>query len=98
MTDHVIEIRKLWTVFQSGDKQAVVHKDLDLTVERGEVVSLVGGSGTGKTVLLRQILGLQTPTRGEITVLGKPAAELGLVLIVPAPGHYEPSGTAQNSS
>lgn len=77
MTDHVIEIRKLWTVFQSGDKQAVVHKDLDLTVERGEVVSLVGGSGTGKTVLLRQILGLQTPTRGEITVLGKPAAELG---------------------
>ena len=77
MTDHVIEIRKLWTVFQSGDKQAVVHKNLDLTVERGEVVSLVGGSGTGKTVLLRQILGLQTPTRGEITVLGKPAAELG---------------------
>ncbi len=77
MNDHVIEIRKLWTVFQSGDKQAVVHKDLDLTVERGEVVSLVGGSGTGKTVLLRQILGLQTPTRGEITVLGKPATELG---------------------
>ena len=77
MNDHVIEIRKLWTVFQSGDKQAVVHKDLDLTVERGEVLSLVGGSGTGKTVLLRQILGLQTPTRGEITVLGKPATELG---------------------
>ncbi|MDD5325768.1 MAG: ATP-binding cassette domain-containing protein [Polaromonas sp.] len=77
MTDHVIEIRKLWTVFQNGDKKAVVHKDLDLTVERGEVVSLVGGSGTGKTVLLRQILGLETPARGEITVLGKPAAELG---------------------
>ena len=77
MTKAVVEIRKLWTVFQNGDKKSVVHKDLDLTVERGEVMSLVGGSGTGKTVLLRQILGLETPTQGEITVLGKPAAELG---------------------
>jgi len=73
----VVEIRKLWTVFQNGDKKSVVHKDLDLTVERGEIMSLVGGSGTGKTVLLRQMLGLETPTQGEITVLGKPAAELG---------------------
>jgi len=77
MTDAVVEIRKLWTVFQNGDKKAVVHKDLDLTVERGEIMSLVGGSGTGKTVLLRQMLGLETPSQGEITVLGKPAAELG---------------------
>ena len=77
MTEPVVEIRKLWTVFQNGDKQAVVHKDLDLTIERGEIVSLVGGSGTGKTVLLRQILGLETPTRGDISVLGRPAAELG---------------------
>ncbi|MFZ2296112.1 MAG: ATP-binding cassette domain-containing protein [Polaromonas sp.] len=77
MTEPVVEIRKLWTVFQNGDKKAVVHKDLDLTVERGEILSLVGGSGTGKTVLLRQILGLETPTQGEISVLGKPAAELG---------------------
>lgn len=77
MTEAVVEIRKLWTVFKTGDKKTVVHKDLDLTVQRGEVMSLVGGSGTGKTVLLRQMLGLETPTRGEITVLGKPAAELG---------------------
>ena len=77
MTDSVVEIKKLWTVFRNGDREAVVHKDLDLTVERGEVLSLVGGSGTGKTVLLRQILGLENPTRGEIMVLGKPAAELG---------------------
>ena len=77
MTDPVVDIRKLWTVFENGDKTAVVHKDLDLTVERGEVLSLVGGSGTGKTVLLRQMLGLERPTQGDITVLGKPAAELG---------------------
>lgn len=77
MTEAVVEIKKLWTVFQNGDRESVVHKDLDLTVARGEVLSLVGGSGTGKTVLLRQMLGLEKPDRGEITVLGKPAAELG---------------------
>ena len=77
MSEPIVEIKKLWTIFQTGDKPAVVHKDLDLTVERGEVMSLVGGSGTGKTVLLRQILGLERPAKGEITVLGKPAAELG---------------------
>ena len=77
MSDPVVDIKKLWTVFKNGERESVVHKDLDLTVERGEVLSLVGGSGTGKTVLLRQILGLEHPARGEITVLGKPAAELG---------------------
>ena len=77
MTESVVEVRKLWTIFKNGDKETVVHKDLDLTVRRGEILSLVGGSGTGKTVLLRQMLGLETPSRGEITVLGKPVAELG---------------------
>ena len=77
VAEPVVEIRKLWTVFQNGDQKSVIHKDLDLTVGRGEIMSLVGGSGTGKTVLLRQMLGLETPTQGEITVLGKPAAELG---------------------
>ena len=77
MAEPVVDIHKLWTVFPNGDKKTVVHKDLDLTVERGEIMSLVGGSGTGKTVLLRQMLGLETPAKGKISVLGKPAAELG---------------------
>jgi phospholipid/cholesterol/gamma-HCH transport system ATP-binding protein len=77
MTEAVVEIKKLWTVFKNGDKETVIHKDLDLTVVRGEVLSLVGGSGTGKTVLLRQMLGLERPTKGEITVLGRPVAEIG---------------------
>ena len=77
MTEAVVDIKKLWTVFDNDDTPAVIHKDLDMTVERGEIMSLVGGSGTGKTVLLRQMLGLETPAQGEITVLGKPAAELG---------------------
>ena len=76
MNAPAVSIKKLWTVFKNGSKDAVIHKDLDLNIERGEVLSLVGGSGTGKTVLLRQMLGLEHPTKGDITVLGKPAAEL----------------------
>jgi phospholipid/cholesterol/gamma-HCH transport system ATP-binding protein len=73
----MVEIRKLWTVFTTPERRFVVHQDLDLTIQRGEVLSLVGGSGTGKTVLLRQILGLETPTQGEVRVLGQPVGELG---------------------
>ena len=42
----VVEIRGLWTVFDAPGGQVVIHRDLDLTIQRGEVVSLVGGSGT----------------------------------------------------
>jgi phospholipid/cholesterol/gamma-HCH transport system ATP-binding protein len=73
----MVDIRKLWTVFTTPEKRFVVHQDLDLTVQPGEVLAIVGGSGSGKTVLLRQILALEEPTRGEIRVLGQPAGELG---------------------
>ncbi|CAN5696459.1 ATP-binding cassette domain-containing protein [soil metagenome] len=72
----VVEIRKLWTVFKSPEGDQVVHRDLDLVIQRGEVLSLVGGSGTGKTVLLRQILGLEQPTKGEVKVLGEAPGKL----------------------
>ncbi|MFD1891608.1 ABC transporter ATP-binding protein [Ottowia beijingensis] len=73
----MIEVRGLWSAFPTpGGGQHVVHKDLDLTVYRGEVLTLVGGSGTGKTVLLRQMLGLNTPHQGTITVLGQPVSQM----------------------
>ena len=50
--------------------QQVVHKDLDLDVLRGEIIGVVGGSGTGKSVLMRAILGLRRPQAGQIEVLG----------------------------
>ena len=49
----------------------VIHEDLNLTVRRGEVLGVVGGSGTGKSVLLRSIIGLQQPVAGRIDVLGQ---------------------------
>jgi phospholipid/cholesterol/gamma-HCH transport system ATP-binding protein len=63
----IIEVRGLRNAF--GDQ--VVHDGLDLEVCRGEILGVVGGSGTGKSVLLRSIIGLQTPEAGEIEVLGE---------------------------
>ena len=74
---YIVDIRGLWTVFKTPAAEFVIHKNLDLAIERGEVVSLVGGSGTGKTTLLRQILGLETPAKGIINILGQPVAKLG---------------------
>ena len=74
----IVEIRKLSSVFSLPGRKLVVHKDLDLAVQRGEVLSIVGGSGSGKTVLLRQILGLEQPAAGEVRLLGRPVQEQAL--------------------
>ena len=65
-----IEVKGLRSAF--GDH--VVHENLDLTVRRGEVLGVVGGSGSGKSVLLNTIIGLRSPDAGTITVFGQPAA------------------------
>lgn len=64
--DTIISVRGLRNQF--GDH--VVHEDLDLDVYRGEILGVVGGSGTGKSVLLRTIAGLQQPAAGTVNVLG----------------------------
>jgi phospholipid/cholesterol/gamma-HCH transport system ATP-binding protein len=66
--DAIIEVRGLRNSF---GKQ-VIHEGLELTVCRGEIMGVVGGSGTGKSVLMRSIIGLQTPDEGEIEVFGEP--------------------------
>ncbi|WP_100261364.1 ABC transporter ATP-binding protein [Qipengyuania seohaensis] len=52
-----------------------VHEDLDLKVRRGEILGVVGGSGTGKSVLMRSIIGLQPPSGGNIEVFGQSITE-----------------------
>jgi phospholipid/cholesterol/gamma-HCH transport system ATP-binding protein len=63
----IIRVRGLENRF--GEQ--IVHQDLDLDVRRGEIIGVVGGSGTGKSVLMRSIIGLQTPTAGSVDVLGE---------------------------
>jgi phospholipid/cholesterol/gamma-HCH transport system ATP-binding protein len=65
--EYPIEIEGLRNSF--GDQ--VIHEDLSLKVKRGEILGVVGGSGTGKSVLMRSIIGLQIPEEGEIEVLGR---------------------------
>ncbi len=68
----IIEVEGIDTRF--GDH--VIHENLDLTVKRGEVIGIVGGSGTGKSVLLRTILGLKKPDAGRVRVFGIDFTEL----------------------
>ncbi|WP_208279536.1 ABC transporter ATP-binding protein [Massilia oculi] len=63
----VVQIRNLWTRFG----RTVVHQDLNLEIYSGEILTIVGGSGTGKTVLLRQMLGLERPSQGSVRVFGE---------------------------
>ena len=64
----VIEVRGLRNSF--GEQ--LIHDGLDLDVRRGEILGVVGGSGTGKSVMMRSIIGLQRPEEGEVRVFGEP--------------------------
>jgi phospholipid/cholesterol/gamma-HCH transport system ATP-binding protein len=71
--DTVITVTGVGTQF---GKQ-VIHENLDLQIRRGEVMGIVGGSGAGKSVLLREMVGLQQPTSGKIDVLGTDVTSCG---------------------
>lgn len=68
----IIEVRDLCNRF--GD--IVVHEGLDLDLYRGEILGVVGGSGTGKSVLLRSIVGLHSPSSGRVSVFGQDLTQL----------------------
>ena len=68
----IIRIRGLKT--RMGNR--AIHRNLDLDVRAGEVLGVVGGSGTGKSVLLRVVVGLIPPARGTIEVFGQDISEL----------------------
>lgn len=77
----LIRIEKLAKIYRSGDKDLVIFRDLDLQVEPGEQVAVIGESGAGKSTLLHLISGLDTPTEGAIyykhkNISGLPEPEL----------------------
>ena len=62
----MIEVKNVWKAFDGNE----VLRDLSITIDKGETIAIVGSSGCGKTVLLKHILGLLEPDRGEILVDG----------------------------
>lgn len=73
MSVPVIQVESLWSRYGS----MTVHRAVSFDVYRGEVLGIVGGSGSGKTTMLRQMLGLETPAKGSVKVLGRCLAEVG---------------------
>jgi len=70
-----------------------VHDRVSIDVARGEIVGIAGGSGSGKSVLLKTLVGLHRPDAGEVELDGKPVATIdaaGMPHVVPLGWHYNP--------
>ncbi len=76
MSKVVVEVQGLYKSYRSGDIDVRVLHGVDLTVERGDFVSVMGQSGSGKSTLLYLIGGLDRPDRGEIRIADRNLSEL----------------------
>ncbi|MFQ5963966.1 MAG: ABC transporter ATP-binding protein [Candidatus Scalinduaceae bacterium] len=67
MNKAIIELKNIHTLFNGS----VVHAGINLRIKEGEIMSLIGSSGVGKSVLLKELIGILKPDKGEIFVMGK---------------------------
>src|SRR5690349_16222638 len=84
MSEPVISVRGLVNRFGAQ----VVHNGVDLDVMPGEVLGIVGGSGTGKSVLLRTMLGLQRPAAGQVLIEGRDITRMSQVELLSVKRRY----------
>ena len=70
-SDAMIEMRGIVKTFKNAAGEFIVLKGIDLTIQRGEFVSIVGKSGSGKSTLLNMITGIDHPTQGQVVIGGK---------------------------
>ncbi|WP_321347658.1 lipoprotein-releasing ABC transporter ATP-binding protein LolD [Halopseudomonas oceani] len=76
MTDLVLECRNLCKEYAVGPQNLRVLDNVELHLQRGERVAIVGSSGSGKTTLLNMLGGLDTPTSGEVRLAGRELSAL----------------------
>ena len=76
MKTWMVETQALKKYYRLGENTVKALDGVDLTVERGEFVAMIGKSGSGKSTLLHMLGGLDTPTSGEVFVDGKKLSEL----------------------
>ncbi len=76
MKEEIIRINKMGKAFPTGEGQFWALSDIDLTIAKGEFVGFVGPSGSGKTTMLNVIGSLDSPTTGEVEVLGYKVSQL----------------------
>jgi putative ABC transport system ATP-binding protein len=72
----LIEVKKIVKTYTNGDLNTFVLKGIDLSVEKGEFVTIIGRSGAGKSTLLYQMGLLDTPTSGDVIISGKDVSNL----------------------
>ena len=72
MSEVIVEFRGVYKAF--GSK--IIYEDLNLTIHRGETLCIIGGSGTGKSVMMKMLVGLLRPDRGEIFAFGREISKL----------------------
>jgi lipoprotein-releasing system ATP-binding protein len=76
MNESVLTCHELVKHFQQGDARVEVLRGVDLSVAAGERVAIIGASGSGKTTLLQLLGGLDLPTSGHVTIMGRAISEL----------------------
>ncbi len=73
---NVIEVNDLVKTYLLGKERVRALRGVDFTIQRGEIVIIVGSSGSGKSTLLNMLAGLEKPTRGSIKVMGQDIAKM----------------------
>ncbi len=77
MSDIVLSCQTLGKIFTQGDYSVKVFEQISLDIRKGERVAIIGASGSGKSTLLHLLGGLDTPTAGNVSLLGNDLANLG---------------------
>ena len=75
MNHPVVELDRVGLTYHEPHAETIAISDLSLTIEQGEFVAIVGPSGCGKTSMLSLLAGLMPPSRGNVKILGRDAAQ-----------------------